>query len=98
LDLPSAALFFTVLTLLNQIVITPGNLGIKEVAYGVLAQQLQIGMAQGILVSLILRVLTLVVTTALGLAFGGRGLLSRSGQNRASQPADSAEAAADLSK
>ena len=98
LDLPSAALFFTVLTLLNQIVITPGNLGIKEVAYGILAQQLQIGMAQGILVSLILRVLTLVVTTALGLAFGGRGLLSRSGQNRAFEPADSAEAAADLSK
>jgi uncharacterized membrane protein YbhN (UPF0104 family) len=71
----AAALFFTVLTLFNQIVITPGNLGFKEIAYGILAHELAIGMAQGILVSLITRLLALVVTTVLGLAVGGSDLL-----------------------
>lgn len=69
-------LFVAVLGLCNRIVITPGgNLGIKELAYGFLAEQLRIGMTQGILVSLLTRMVTLITTLALGLAAGGRHLL-----------------------
>jgi uncharacterized protein (TIRG00374 family) len=77
IDLASAALFFTLLMLCNRVIITPGNLGIKELAYGVLAEQLGIGMTQGVLVSLIVRVITLLVTTSLGLACGAWDFLGK---------------------
>lgn len=76
IDASGTALFVAVLGLCNRIVITPGgNLGIKELAYGFLAGQLGIGIAQGILVSLLSRMITMLTTLALGLAAGGHHLL-----------------------
>lgn len=76
IDPSGVALFLAVLGLCNRIVITPGgNLGIKELAYGFLAEQLHIGMAEGILVSLLSRIITMVVTIGLGLAAGGWHLI-----------------------
>ena len=69
------ALFFIVLRLLVQVVITPGNLGVRELAYGVIAQHLGIGMGQGAAVSVVLRVMATVVIVLGGALCGGIGLL-----------------------
>lgn len=63
---------FKVSTYLN---ITPGNLGIRELAYGVLSNEMGMGMAEGIIVSAILRIFGYIVIVALGLLLGGIDLL-----------------------
>ena len=77
IDLPSLALFYVILKLSTQIIITPGNLGIREIAYGILSDQMQIGMAQGLVVSVIMRILGTGIIIILGTVFGGSQLLSR---------------------
>ena len=77
IDLPSLALFYVVLKLSNHVIITPGNLGVREIAYGIMSEQLQIGMAQGILISVIIRVIGTLVIMAMGTIFGGFDLLRR---------------------
>ena len=73
--LPSLALFYVVLKLSTQILITPGNLGVREIAYGILSEQMGIGMAQGIIVSAVIRILGSCVVIVLGTVFGGIDLL-----------------------
>lgn len=75
ITVPGAALFFIVITLCNRIILLPGNIGVRELAYGVLAEQLGFGMEQGILASMIIRVIIILVTTALGLSLGGLDVL-----------------------
>jgi len=74
-SLPILALFYVILRLSTQIVITPGNLGIRELAYGILSKQMNIGMAQGIVISVIIRVLSGGIIIVLGALFGGIDLL-----------------------
>lgn len=66
-----AALVFIIMKLCNRLIITPGNIGVREFAYGILSEQLNIGLAQGILVSVIGRIITLLITTTLGILCGG---------------------------
>ena len=75
--LPSLALFYVVLHLSVQIIVTPGNLGVRELAYGILSDQMNIGMAQGLIVSVILRILGTSIVIVLGSFFGGIDLLRR---------------------
>jgi len=75
------ALFFIVLRLLTQVVVTPGNLGVRELAYGVLAQHLGVGMAQGAAVSVVMRVMATVVIVLGGALCGGMGLLRSSDED-----------------
>jgi uncharacterized protein (TIRG00374 family) len=74
-NLPVLALFYVILKLSNQIIITPGNLGVLEITYGLLSQYMQIGMAQGIMVSFLVRFVSTLVVIVLGIFFGGRDLL-----------------------
>lgn len=74
-NLPVLALFYVVLKLSTQIIITPGNLGVRELAYGILSEQMHIGMAQGIVISAIIRILGTCVIITLGTLFGGIDLL-----------------------
>lgn len=69
------ALFMVVLTLSNRIIITPGNIGMREIAFGIASEQMNIGMAEGILVSALIRVVGLIFITCLGMIFGGIDLL-----------------------
>lgn len=85
-SLPILALFYVLLKLSTQILITPGNLGIRELAYGILSDQMNIGMAQGILVSVIIRVIGTSVTIILGSFCGGLDLLRH--RKDYSQPQD----------
>lgn len=63
-SLPLAALFAAIMKLAILLVITPGNLGVREVAYGVLADQAGVGMGAGIIVSVSVRVIATLVVIA----------------------------------
>jgi uncharacterized protein (TIRG00374 family) len=75
LTLPVLAVFCTLLSLSTFFVITPGNIGIQEIAFGFISQQLGIGMAQGILVSVVSRIISTTLTILLGVLFGGINLI-----------------------
>lgn len=68
-------IFYSLFKLSTFVNITPGNIGIQEIAYGFLADQLGIGMAQGILISVTIRMLGTSVIITTGLLFGGFELL-----------------------
>ena len=78
-DLPDLALFYVILKLSNHLIITPGNMGVRELAYGILSEQIHIGMAKGILISVILRIIGTLVIIALGASLGGFDLLRHRG-------------------
>jgi hypothetical protein len=80
-------LFLAIYKLTTILVITPGSIGVREIAYGLLGECLGIGMAQGVMVSAILRVASYSALFPLGLAFGGAQVLgSRSGSKDAAPP------------
>lgn len=74
-NLPTLAVFYALFKLSTYVNLTPGNLGVQELAYGFLSEQMGIGMAQGILVSAFIRVIGTCVIFVLGLIFGGIDLL-----------------------
>jgi len=74
-SLPALAVFYTLFKLSTFIVLTPGNLGVQEVAYGFLSEQMGIGMAQGVLVATFIRVVGTCSISALGVTLGGMDLL-----------------------
>lgn len=75
LTLPVLTVFCTLLNLSTFFVITPGNIGIQEIAFGFISQQLGIGMAQGILVSIVSRIISTALTILMGMLFGGMNLI-----------------------
>ena len=57
-------------------IISPGgNLGVREILYGLLGAQMGIGETEGILASVTIRVLSFLTLIVLGVSFGGIGLL-----------------------
>lgn len=73
---PSALVLFAVFVRASNLVqITPGNMGINELAYGVLAHATHGSVEQGVSVSLLNRAIGTVTTIVLGVAFGGGALL-----------------------
>ena len=80
MSLAEITVFYALYKLSIYVNITPGNLGVRELAYGVLSQQMNIGMAEGILASAIIRILGYFVLIGLGLAFVGLALLHRRGE------------------
>jgi uncharacterized protein (TIRG00374 family) len=76
-DLPALILFFAILKISDVVVITPGNLGIREIAFGILTQQIGLGITEGILVSAIMRVLSTILVFVLGIFLGGIGILRK---------------------
>ncbi len=77
INLPTLALFYVILKLNNYIIVTPGNLGVLELAYGLLSEQMGFGMAQGVLASVIMRIVGTVVVFGFGSIFGGIKLLGQ---------------------
>lgn len=74
-SLPTLALFYVILKLSTQIIITPGNIGVREIAYGILSEQMGVGMAEGIIVSAVIRILSTCIIIVFGVLFGGIDLL-----------------------
>ena len=56
---------------------TLGDISVQELAYRILSGQMGIGMAQGMVVSVIMRILSTSVIIVLGGLFGGIALLRR---------------------
>jgi len=77
-DIPTLAAFYALYKLSAYFIITPGgNLGIRELAYGLLAREVGIGMTEGMLASVTIRVLSFLTLVALGVCFGGLRLLRK---------------------
>ncbi len=75
ISLSGLLLFQILIKLTNQVVITPGNLGITELAFGALAHGSARTLEQGIAVSLLLRAVSSTMTVVLGVMSGGLGAL-----------------------
>jgi hypothetical protein len=91
-SITTLAIFYALYRLTFHVSLTPGNVGIREVAYGVLCQQASIGMQQGVIVSAELRVLSMATLAILAGLVGGSQLLEalkikRGPQDGAGQPA-----------
>jgi len=74
-DLPALAVFYALFKLSFFVILTPGNLGVQEVAWGFLSEQMGFGMAEGVLVSAFIRAIGTAVICTLGLVFGGADLI-----------------------
>ncbi|MBN1788494.1 MAG: flippase-like domain-containing protein [Sedimentisphaerales bacterium] len=70
-------IFLAILKVMDVIVITPGNVGIREIFFGIVTQQIGLSMMEGILASTILRILGTMVVFILGVSLGGIGILQR---------------------
>ena len=76
IDVAHSALFHVVIKLSNVIILTPGNLGVTELAFGALGVGTQGGSLQhGIAAALAFRALNTLLVISLGLSFGGVGLI-----------------------
>jgi len=71
------ALYCVMMKLSNQIVITPGNMGVREVAYGLLGRLAGVGEGQALLVSILTRLVTTIVVIVMGLSLGGLGFIRK---------------------
>jgi uncharacterized membrane protein YbhN (UPF0104 family) len=74
-SIPVLVVFYALYKVSTFIVITPGNIGIQEVVYGFLSEQIGIGMAQGVLVAALIRVVGVFSISVLGVFLGGINLL-----------------------
>ncbi|RKY08093.1 MAG: hypothetical protein DRP56_04675 [Planctomycetota bacterium] len=82
-EITTLALFAVILKLSNLVILTPGNIGVRELAYGLLGELTGIGLAQALLVSVITRIVISCLILGLGFAAGGLDLLThRSKYNR----------------
>jgi uncharacterized membrane protein YbhN (UPF0104 family) len=94
-NLPFAtlAVFYALYRLTFHVSLTPGNIGIREIAYGLLCVQADVGMSKGILVSAELRILSMIVLLLLGVVLAWRDLqkawASIRSHQRGSDPASS---------
>lgn len=70
--LSTLAVFYALYRLTFHINLTPGNVGIREIAYGLLCAQANIGMSKGLLISAELRVLSIIVLVTVGMAVASR--------------------------
>ena len=63
--------FYVLLKLATYVNLTPGNIGALEIGFGVLGEQMGIGMGEGMLVSAVLRVVRYIALFGLALPMGG---------------------------
>lgn len=68
-------IFYALFKLSSFISITPGNIGVQELVFGFLSEQLGIGMSEGILVCAVGRIISTAVIIFIGVIFGGLGLI-----------------------
>lgn len=72
ISLPALAVFVLLLKSTNYVVLTPGNLGVRELAYGLIAGVIGVNVGQAIIVSLMIRGASYVNIFTIGLLFGWR--------------------------
>ncbi len=77
-DVPisTLAVFYALYRLTFHVNITPGNIGVRELAYGLLCSEAHIGMAKGLLISAELRILSVLVLLIVGTAVSSKQVVS----------------------
>lgn len=75
LALPALLVFQVVFKLSTQVVVTPGNLGVTELLFGLLSHGADSTLEQGLAVSVLYRAVSTLMVLLLGVAFGGVRLL-----------------------
>lgn len=81
----AAVTFYVLLQLTTYVPLTPGNLGVQELAFGVLSAGFGASAADGVLVSALLRVTGVVALVALALPMGGSEALRASRRSGATR-------------
>jgi len=74
-SLPALALFYALYKLSVYFVVTPGNVGLRELVYGLLSREMDIGMAEGIIVAAMLRIVAHLVLIGLALLLGSAAVI-----------------------
>jgi uncharacterized membrane protein YbhN (UPF0104 family) len=82
--------FQVFIKLSNQVMITPGNLGLTELTYGILARVSTFKLEQGIAAALIMRAVGMVMIILLGLLSGGGAHLLRRRKDSLGAPGEDA--------
>jgi uncharacterized membrane protein YbhN (UPF0104 family) len=77
ITLPMLAMFFMLLKVSSYLILTPGNLGIREIAYAFLAEQMGLSLGEGMALSIFYRLFGMIIVLLFGLYFGGLKLLGR---------------------
>ncbi len=77
LHIPALMLFYALLKISSAFIILPGNIGIQEIAFGFLSSEMGTGMAEGILISTVMRVLGSTMIIIIAILIGGKGLFSK---------------------
>lgn len=84
-SLSTVVLFYTVIQLGTYVSITPGNIGVLELAAGALASQLGIGLTGGLLVATVVRLSGYATLLVAGVAVGGLRALGRVRASRSNE-------------
>lgn len=84
IPLPALALFHVIMRLSNTVTITPGNIGLRELAYGIVSSQMGVGLVEGVVISIVMRIIGTLVLFVFGLMYGGIGLLRDRNEYRVS--------------
>ncbi|MBN1757598.1 MAG: flippase-like domain-containing protein [Chitinispirillaceae bacterium] len=74
------ALFYALYKVSIYFNITPGNIGVRELAYGLLSEKLHFGMTEGLLVAAVFRVFVYIALFGFAIPMGGIDLLRRKGK------------------
>ena len=74
-SLPLIALYYVGMKVTTAVIITPGNIGVREIVLGAMCAQTGVGMAEGIFASGILRVIGTAIVLIIGACFGGVAVL-----------------------
>jgi uncharacterized protein (TIRG00374 family) len=77
ITLPILAVFYILLKVSSYLILTPGNLGIREVAYAFLAQQMGLKAGEGMALSIFYQLFGMTTVSLFGIYFGGLKLLDR---------------------
>ena len=80
ITLPILAVFFILLKVSSYLILTPGNLGIREIAYAFLAEQMGLGLGEGMALSIFYRLFGMITVSLFGIYFGGLKLLGQKEQ------------------
>jgi uncharacterized membrane protein YbhN (UPF0104 family) len=78
--LPVLMMFFILMKLTSYLILTPGNFGLREIAYAFLSQYMGLEAGQGIVLSMLHRLAVLIVVILLAICFMGWRQPDREGQ------------------
>jgi uncharacterized membrane protein YbhN (UPF0104 family) len=81
-EVPVLMVFFVLMKITSYMIITPGNFGLREIAYAFLGRQMGMDAGQAVVLSILHRLAVLIIVVLLAACFGGYSLLRRGKTDR----------------